>query len=331
MIEATTKFLRSNKIESYHRIKILVKNTNNKILLKSGDINDLIFPRSSIKIFQAIPFIQSNAPEIYKLNSKSLALACSSHRGETYHVKELVKWLNKVGISEKKLKCGVHNPLDPKALENLFRLNRKPNELHNNCCGKHLAMLSTCILNKYDLKNYLDFNHPHQIAIRKIFEKFSGKKILKKNYGIDGCSAPQYSIKIKDLSLMLINLIKSYYGKFEYSFEVKYLINSILNNPKYIGGTDSFDSRIMSISNKKVFCKGGAEGVFLFADLKGGIIGIIKVIDGNERAIPYTVYNIFKKFKIMNNSELKKIEKIYSFKLRNHANITVGSINSKID
>ena len=51
------------------------------------------------------------------------------------------------------------------------------------------------------------------------------------------------------------NLIKSYYGKFDYSFEVKYLINCILNNPKYIGGTDSLDSRIMSISNKKVFCK----------------------------------------------------------------------------
>ena len=82
---------------------------------------------------------------------------------------------------------------------------------------------------------------------------------------------------------------------------------------------------------QKVFCKGGAEGVFLFADLKGGIVGIIKVIDGNERAIPFTVYNIFKKFKIMNNSELKKIEKFYSFKLRNHAKITVGSINSKID
>ena len=104
MFEATIKFLRSNKVESYHRIKILIKNTNNKILLKSGDINDLIFPRSSIKIFQAIPFIQSNAPKIYKLNSKSVALACSSHRGETYHVKELVKWLNKVGISKKKIK-----------------------------------------------------------------------------------------------------------------------------------------------------------------------------------------------------------------------------------
>ena len=88
--------------------------------------------------------------------------------------------MNKVGISKKKLKCGVHNPLNSSALENLFRLNQNPNELHNNCCGKHLAMLSSCIVNKHDLENYLDFNHPHQIAIRKIFEKFSGKKILKK-------------------------------------------------------------------------------------------------------------------------------------------------------
>ena len=38
-------------------------------------------------------------------------------------------------------------------------------------------MLSSCIINKYNTKNYLEFNHPHQKNIRKIFEKFSGKKI----------------------------------------------------------------------------------------------------------------------------------------------------------
>ena len=133
----------------------------------------------------------------------------------------------------------------------------------------------------------------------KFIRKLSNneKILFEQNPTEEEVEAREFAIKIKDLSLMLINLIKSYYGEFDYSFEVKYLINSILNNPKYIGGTDSFDSRIMSISNKKVFCKGGAEGVFLFADLKGGIVGIIKVIDGNERAIPFTVYNIFKKFK----------------------------------
>jgi len=86
----------------------------------------------------------------------------------------------------------------------------------------------------------------------------------------------------------------------------------------------------MSISKKNIFCKGGAEGVLLFAELNKGIAGVIKVADGNERAIPPIVYNIFKKFKIMNNKELKKFEKFYNFQLINHAKIVVGSIKSII-
>ena len=82
-------------------------------------------------------------------------------------------------------------------------------------------------------------------------------------------------------------------------------IKSILSNPKYIGGTDSLDTRIMSIS-KNIFCKGGAEGVFLFVDLVKELVGVIKIVDGNERAIPSIIYSLFKKLKIMNLKELRK-------------------------
>ena len=97
---------------------------------------------------------------------------------------------------------------------------------------------------------------------------FLKQKISKKNYGIDGCSAPQYSFKTKDISKLLINLIKSYKSNFENSYETRILIDSIIKNPNFIGGSDSLDSIIMKISNKRIFCKGGAEGVFLFVDLQ---------------------------------------------------------------
>ena len=325
-----TQFTRSDIVESTHNIKILVMNLKGKVLLSSGNNNDFIFPRSSIKIFQAIPFVKSHAIKKYKLNSKIVALACSSHRGEDYHIKELNSWIKKIGISEKKLKCGIHNPLNNKASEILFRKNKTSNQLYNNCAGKHLGMISSCLINNYNINNYLNFNHQHQKNIRDVFEKFANKKIEIRNFAIDGCSAPQYSFKIKNIVNMLINLIKSYNKKFYFSDEVKKLIDSILSNPKYIGGTDSLDSRIMSISKKNIFCKGGAEGVLLFAELNKGIAGVIKVADGNERAIPPIVYNIFKKFKIMNNKELKKFEKFYNFQLINHAKIVVGSIKSII-
>ena len=107
-------------------------------------------------------------------------------------------------------------------------------------------------------------------------------------------------------------------------------MTAIINNPNYIGGTDSLDSKVMNICKKKIFCKGGAEGVFLFVSLKKRISGIIKVSDGNERAIPSIIYNIFKKFQIMSVKELEELKNTFSFKLVNHAKITIGSIETKL-
>jgi len=326
----TTNFTRSNITESVHTSKLLIVDNKNNIIISSGDDEDYIYPRSSIKVFQALPFIQTNAEKRFNLNRKSIALSCSSHRGEAFHIKELEKWIAKIGVNKNILKCGIHNPLNLIASEQMQRLRKYPNQLHNNCAGKHLAMITSCIINNYNKKNYLDFNHPHQISIRKIFEKFSNDKIKRKYFGIDGCSAPQYAFKIKKIAHMLTNLNKSYNDLFDYSNEVKKLINSIIANPKYIGGSDSLDSKIMMITNKNIFCKGGAEGVFLFTDLKKGISGVIKIVDGNERATPYLIYELFKKLKIMKKNELLKLEKFCKFDLTNHARIVVGRVNAKV-
>ncbi len=330
MEKIVTNFKRSSIIESSHKIKVLVKDIKGKTLISTNNENDLIYPRSSIKIFQAIPFVSSNAITRYDLNEKIISLSCSSHRGETYHIRELAKWLNKIKIKMSDLKCGLHYPLNINAKEKFLRSNSRINQLYNNCAGKHLAMLSSCLVNNYNIKDYLKLKHPHQIEIRKIFEQFSETKINKKNYGIDGCSAPQYSFKIKDISKLLINLIKSYKNNFKNSYETRILIDSIIKNPNYIGGSDSLDSIIMKIANKRIFCKGGAEGVFLFVDLHKEIAGVIKVVDGNERAIPPVTFDLFKKLKIFNKKQQTEFKKQYNFQLKNHAKILIGSIKTNI-
>ena len=94
------------------------------------------------------------------------------------------------------------------------------------------------------------------------------------------------------------------------------MIDSIINNPNYIGGSDSLDSIIMKIANKRIFCKGGAEGVFLFVDLHKEIAGVIKVVDGNERAIPPVTFDLFKKLKIFNKKQQIEFKKQYNFQLK---------------
>ena len=58
-------------------------------------------------------------------------------------------------------------------------------------------------------------------------------KIKDNCIGTDGCSAPQYSFKIKQLGKALSNLYKSYNSEFEYSYNTKTMIDSILKNPLF--------------------------------------------------------------------------------------------------
>ena len=320
-------FIRGEKVESSHHVKALITNVNSKILLSTNNDDEFFFPRSSIKVFQAIPFAMSNAIKNYKLNNKHIALACASHKGENFHIKELKKWISKINLEIQNLQCGIHGPLDRKSFEKIIYSRKTFNELHNNCAGKHLAMLTSCLINNYSITNYLDYNHAHQKNIRKIFNKFTETKLSKKSFSLDGCSAPQYAFKIKSISKALNNLIKSYKNNFEYSEQVRTLVNSILENPDFIGGTASFDTKVMKASRGKIFCKNGAEGVFLFIDIQKEISGVVKITDGNERAIPIVILNIFKNLKIMNTIELKNLEKNEEFKLQNHAGKKIGHIS----
>ena len=320
-------FVRGKRVESTHQVKALVTNVDGKILLSTNNDNEYFFPRSSIKIFQAIPFAMSNAIKNYKLNNKHIALACASHKGEKFHIKELKKWISKINLKTKNLQCGIHAPLDKSVSEKIIYSRKKFNELHNNCAGKHLGMLTSCLVNNQSITNYLDYNHVHQKNIRKIFNKFTESKLSKKNFSLDGCSAPQYSFKIKSISKALNNLIKSYKNNYDYSDQVRTLVNSILENPEFIGGTVSFDTKVIKASKGRIFCKSGAEGVFLFVDFQNEISGVIKITDGNERAIPIAILNIFKKFKVMSKVELKNLEKKEKFELKNHAGRNIGRIS----
>lgn len=330
MNKITTTYYRNKIKESFHDIKCAVASVSGEITYTTKNENDYIYPRSSIKIFQAIPFAHSNAINVFNLNPKQIALSCASHCGEEYHIKELKNWLKKIKLKKNSLKCGIHNPLYKIDSDKLLLSGNKPNQIHNNCAGKHLAMLSSCKINKYDLNNYLDIDHPHQKKIRNIFSEFAENKIFKFQIGIDGCSAPQYAFKIKELINALRNVLKSLDNKFNYKEEISLLINSISKNPYYIGGSKNLDSNLINITRGEMFCKGGAEGVFLFAHIKKGLCGVFKVADGNERALPSAVFEVFKKLKILNKDQQREYLFNHNANLYNHAKLKVGIIKTQL-
>ena len=120
MSKLTTSIIRGKTLESLHEVKCFVGSLNGEKIFSTDNEKDLIYPRSSIKIFQGIPFSVSNAIKVYNLNKKQIALSCSSHCGEDFHVKQLNNWLEKVNLKLSDLKCGIHNPLHQKSSNNLF-------------------------------------------------------------------------------------------------------------------------------------------------------------------------------------------------------------------
>ena len=182
MINLKTIIIRGKLEESIHEVKCLIKDTNYKTLLTTNNNKDLIYPRSAIKIFQSLPFVLSGALEKFNLNNKIVAISCSSHCGESQHINVLNNWIKKISISINNLKCGSHNPINNESSNNLLMNGNLPNQLHNNCAGKHLAMITGCIAYNMSFDDYLKFNHPYQKLIRDSLEYFMGYKIKKKMY-----------------------------------------------------------------------------------------------------------------------------------------------------
>ena len=326
MAKLTTFVTRGKVVESIHEAKCVVQNFNYKIIFTTGHEWDLVYPRSAIKIFQAIPFIQSEAHKKYQLSKKEIAISCASHCGEKQHMLVLHNWIKKIKINIKSLKCGIHNPLNLAASNKILLSGENPSQLHNNCAGKHLGMISGCLSNKMNIDNYVDFHHPYQKLIRNSLENITECKITKKQVGIDGCSVPQYAFPLYNLSTSMVNLIKNYICNDAFSTQIRLLLDSILKYPQLTSGTNKFDSELMKITKGKIFSKGGAEGVLLFAPKEKKIGGVIKIKDGNQRAIPSTAIEIFKKLSLVTNNEMRELSNWNNQQIYNHAKIVVGKI-----
>ena len=88
--------LRNDFLESLHFGSAVVIGPGKTSLVEFGDVDSLIFPRSAMKIIQAIPLIESGAAHHYKLGSQELAMACSSHQGSTIHTKIIENWFEEI-------------------------------------------------------------------------------------------------------------------------------------------------------------------------------------------------------------------------------------------
>ena len=265
--EVLLEVVRNEMVESIHNGHLLILDSSGNDLLKLGDVDELIYPRSAVKSLQASAMLRAGL----KLTGPQLALACASHAGSQAHLDVALSILRGAGVDENALRNTPDKPLDPK--ERAAWGDKAPTSLAANCSGKHSAMVATCVANGWDLESYKKPDHPLQRAIAAEFEKLSGEKITK--VGVDGCGAALFAISLRALANAVRNLTLSNEPIHQ---EV---VNACRDNPVMVSGIGRLPTLLMQ-KVPGLFVKDGAEGVMIMSTPKGEVI-VWKMSDGSQR------------------------------------------------
>ncbi len=324
--------IRGETIESVHRGHLIVIDGKGETVLSLGSPDTITFFRSACKAFQAMPFITSGAADALGYSEEEIALACASHSGEQRHVRVAELMLERVGLNEAHLRCGTHLPFNEKESERMQRAGEHPTQLHNNCSGKHAAMLVTAKHIEADLATYDAMDNPVQSEILGIVSLFSEVPITEIKIGIDGCGVPNFALPLSAMATSFLNLISPPENFPANICEASLrIVSAMINFPELIGGLERLDTMLMQAADGKIISKVGADGVWLCGVLPSeeyptGLAIALKIEDGDDkRARPVVAVALLKQLGILSAGDLPELSPLL---IKNRRGDVVGRIEA---
>lgn len=317
---------RGNAVESEHIVDAVVVDTQGKIVRANGNIDSLVFPRSAIKMIQALGFAESGALDKFELTEKELSLACASHLGQDIHLLTVRAWLSKLGLTSENLECGAHKPYDEDAYVNLIRAGKSPERVHNNCSGKHSGILSACLAYKEPTKGYSKYDHPAQVRLRKILGELSNLSYEKSPWGVDGCGIPTYAIPLKAIADSMAKLLPEAKVSADRSAAAKKILHAVKKYPEMISGVGGLCTEVIQISKGQSLLKTGAEGVYTALIPSKGLSIAIKCRDGASRASQVAILHLLHQLGGLTDSQREELRPYSDEIIRNWEKLQVGSV-----
>lgn len=272
---------RGEAVESYHRVHAAVVDARERTIGIAGDPALVTFWRSCAKPFQVMPLIESGGFDRFGWGDEQLALACASHGGEPEHVAIVEAMLQTLGLEEGDLACGPHEPLSPRGAKIVRECGARIRRTHNNCSGKHTAMLALALHKEWSIEGYERRDHCVQQAMLNQVALWTGMRPCEIDVAVDGCGAAVFGMSLEKMARAYARLgVASARGE-----EIPARVTrAMAAHPFLVGGTERLDSIIIEETNGRVITKVGAEGVHSGVILGSGIGFALKVEDGNARA-----------------------------------------------
>jgi len=272
---------RGKAAESEHRVHAAVVGEDDRLLGTARDANAFTYWRSCAKPFQVLPFLNSGGFDAVEWGEEQLALACASHGGEPEHVGVVENMLRDVGLEEGDLACGPHEPLTQRGVKKIREAGSRFTRLHNNCSGKHTAMLAWSHHKRWTTRGYELREHSVQRAIINEVALWTDIPCSKMTLAVDGCGVVVFGMTLERMALAYSRFARAALRGEE---NPRRVVSAMANHPFLVGGTDRIDSLLIAETQGRVVAKVGAEGVHCALLADRGIGVALKVEDGSHRA-----------------------------------------------
>ena len=328
--------LRGGNVESFHRGAIAIVEADGTLRTAIGDIDRPVFPRSAVKVLQALPLVASGAADALGLLDAELALACASHGGEPLHAETAAAMLAKAGLDAGSLECGAHWPYHEPSMRALAAAGREPGPLHNNCSGKHAGFLClACQLAgpgvdlRQFVRGYVAPDHPVMREVTAAIEAATGAPLASAPRGTDGCSIPTFAIPLRALALAFARVGSGVGLAPDHARAAQRLRRAVAREPLLVAGHGRLDSRVMERLGERVFMKVGAEGMYCAALPQVGLGVAIKIDDGNNaRAAEVAIAAVIEAHVALDDAERDFMRASSAPLLRNWRGIEVGALRA---
>lgn len=306
---------RSTTVESRHRVQLAVATTDGRVLHRQGATDVSMFPRSALKPLQALPFIETGAADASGSDAAEIALACASHGGEPMHVERVLAWLERLGLGAPDLECGAHAPAYAAAADALKAKGAAPTAAHNNCSGKHTAMLATARHLGEPTRGYLAPDHPVQRRVRQTLEHLLGEALPEP--AVDGCGVPNWPMTVGGLARAMARSL-------HHGASAERIRHAMRAHPDLVAGTGRLCTALMT-HLPDIVAKTGAEGVFVALLPRQGLALALKAEDGASRAAEVALLAVLAKL-LPNEPGFEALAPFARPTLQNVAGKAVGRI-----
>jgi L-asparaginase II len=300
----TVEVLRGDVVESQHRVHVAVAHSDRGLIASAGNPAHISFVRSSIKMFQALPFVEAGGVDHFGLTNEELALCTASHGGEPFHVAAARSILAKASLDDNALACGPHPPMHGPSADALRASGSPPSRLHNNCSGKHGGMLAYSTLMGWPTDGYHREAHPLQQRMVATVATWMGIEQDDIEQGIDGCGLPTFAMPLDAVAEGCARFAAS---AADGQPAPARIFAAMMAHPEFVAGTDRLDTELIRTARGRLFAKVGAEGFYCVGipSMRTGIA--IKVEDGAVRAAEPALLAILHSINAISASDLETL------------------------